>query len=479
MQNTAPDVNVMKGALPSNVEMEQMLLGAILNNNNHIEKIIEILKPDDFFVPFHQEVFKVILSFTERYSVATPVSIKNYVDQQIIVNNKEKSGFEYLVEITSRAQLVHDVSGVANLIHDLFLRRQLIMIAEEAIQYSYKENVNISANDRIEHLEQILFNLSSSGELKGDFIPLKNSLSNTLQKIKDAKARGGLVNGISTKLIEIDKITGGLQNSDLVILAARPSMGKTSLAINIGVNAAESFAAEAIENNHKAKAVAFFSLEMSADQIAARILSMKTGIEGSKIRSGHINREEFDTISTTSAKIGEMNFFIDDTPALSISGIRTRARRMKRQQNIGLIIIDYLQLARGTGYSKEMNRVQEIGEISQGLKAIAKELNIPVLALSQLSRAVESREDKRPLLSDLRESGNIEQDADVVMFIYREEYYLRNKDSQLFENQEMLSKIKNLAEVIVSKQRNGPTGKCILHFNANTTNFTNLDNEYA
>lgn len=468
--------------LPSNIEAEQSVLGVLLNNNERLEKVIDFLRPEHFFIPMHEKIFELIIKFNERGSLASPITLKNYVDTNAFMGDIEIAGFEYLVKITASAQVVYDIENLARHIHELALRRQIISIAEEAIQNSHKDEVEVSTNDRIEDIEQKLFNLAAVGEKEGKVVQLKASLKSTIQKIKETKDRGSTVSGVSSKLVELDKITSGFQNSDLVIIAARPSMGKTALAINVAINATEFFEEERKRRNllnTSIKSVGFVSLEMSADQIAARILSIKSGVDGSKIRTGSVNKEEFEKLARESAILSDMNFFIDDTPALSISAIRTRARRMKRQQNLGLLIIDYLQLIRSSGFSREMNRVQEIGEISQGLKAIAKELDIPVIALSQLSRAVETRENKRPLLSDLRESGNIEQDADVVMFIYREQYYLERgapaDSGKNAEWQALYDKVKNTAEVIIAKQRNGPIGICTLRFDTATTNFSSLD----
>jgi replicative DNA helicase len=471
--------------LPNNIEAEQAVIGALLNNNANLEKVIEFLKPEHFFIPAHQKIYDLIVKFNEKGSLANAITLKNHLDKESFMDF-ELSGFEYLVKITASSQVIYDIAHLGKAVYELALRRNIISIAEESILESYKDEVDISTNDRIEKIEQKLFNLAISGEKDNALLQLRSSLKTTIHKIREAKARGGSISGVSTKLIEIDRITGGLQNSDLIILAARPSMGKTSLAINIAVNACEFFEEEykrtKQSNPQNLKSVGFMSLEMSADQIAARILSIKTAVDGSKIRTGTVNKEEFDKLVRESGNLSEMNMFIDDTASLSISAIRTRARRMKRQHNLGILIIDYLQLVRASGMSKDANRVHEIGEISQGLKAIAKELDIPVIALSQLSRAVESREDKRPLLSDLRDSGNIEQDADIVMFIYREEYYLERKVPLEFDKnaewQERYNRIKNTAEVIVAKQRNGPVGTCSLRFNTATTNFSNLDTHH-
>lgn len=477
MKNDSSDIVKIR-EMPNNIEAEQALLGAFLNNNEHIEKVIDFLKPESFFSPMHQKIFKLIAKFVEKGSIANPITLKSYFKDEELLDHAVNS-FDYLVKLVADSQVVVDVTNLSRHVYDLAIRRQLISIAEDAINGSHIEDPDISAGDRIEEVEQKIFNLVNHGERNGNFSQIKESIKGAIERIRDVKKRGKSISGVSSKLVELDKITSGLQNSDLIIIAARPSMGKTALAINIALNAADYFCEEHKDSQEKTPAVGFISLEMSSEQIATRILSIKTGIEGGKIRVGAINKDEFNNLVKESGRISEVPIFIDDTPALSISAIRTRARRLKRQHNLGLLVIDYLQLVRGSGSNRDMNRVQEIGEISQGLKAIAKELNIPVIALSQLSRAVETREDKRPLLSDLRESGNIEQDADVVMFIYREEYYLDRRVPIEFDKnadwQERYNKVKNTAEIIIAKQRNGPIGTCTLRFDSNTTNFSNLD----
>ena len=459
--------------LPHNIEAEQLIIGSFLNNNEYVNKIADFLLPEHFYIQFHNRIYKSIIRFMERGMIATPVSLKGFFDNTEFSSVDGMSAFEYLVRLAANAEVIIDIYSVAHSIYDSAIRRQLITIGEDIVNESYKENVELTANIRMESAEQKLFNLATSGVSEKGFSPIAESVSNALNKIELLAKNKKSISGISSKFIELDKLTGGLQNSDLLILAARPAMGKTSFAINIGVNAAEVFYDEGTDQS-----VAIFSLEMSADQIAARIMSMKSGIEGSKIRTGNfISNDDFRKLSNSSADISKLPLFIDDSPELSISAIRTRARRMKRQSNLSLIIIDYLQLVTSRDY-KEINRVQEIGQVSQGLKALAKELNIPIIALSQLSRAVELREDKHPQLSDLRESGNIEQDADIVMFLYREEYYLNKKipteEDKHGEWQEKLGKVKNIAEISIAKHRNGPVGNFNLRFDAGTTSFFNL-----
>lgn len=467
--------------VPYNSRAEQAILGNFLINNEQINKVSDLLSPDHFYVPLHKKIYEAILRFQERGMVANPITLKSYFNAEKILQDSGVESYEYLVNLSSAASPITSVETLAKTIYDLAMRRGLINLAEETLTLAYTEDFNISANEMIEAAEQNLFNLASSGNSESKLISIRDSLLISLTNINELKKRGGRVNGVSSGYTQLDKLMGGMQNSDLIILAARPSMGKTSLAVNIALNAAESFFKnKPKDKNAKMPAVAVFSLEMSSDQLTNRILAVKTGIDGSKIRNGMVNKEEFIKLSEECRKINDIPFYIDDTPAITISALRTRARRLKRMHNVGLIIVDYLQLLRGTSGGNNNNRVQEVGEITQGLKAIAKELNIPVVALSQLSRAVESRENKRPLLSDLRESGNIEQDADVVMFIYRAEYYLEreipDEGEKHREWEESIEKMRNIAEVIIAKQRNGPTGTVSLHFNTATTGFSNLEN---
>jgi len=468
--------------LPANIDAEQAVLGSFLNNNENVNKVADFLLPEHFYVPIHRKIYEAILKFMERGMIASPITLKSYFEKEEALQDSGVNGLDYLLKLSVNATTIVNLTHFSKDIYDTALRRNLIDIGQDAVNESYEKDVNKTAKDLIEYTEQKLFNLASSGDGDSGFVELKSTMNEALRRIDIARKNGGDVNGVSTGYIDLDKLLGGLQASDLLILAARPSMGKTSLVINMALNAAESFAKEELKVDERKRSVGVFSLEMSAEQIAARLLSIKTGIDGSRIRIGNISKDEFGTLLKESAGLNDTPIFIDDTPALSISAVRTRARRMKRQHNLGLIVVDYLQLLRGSSSASEGNRVQEIGEISQGLKAIAKELDIPVIALSQLSRAVESREDKRPQLSDLRESGNIEQDADVVMFIYREEYYLSRKmpqpgDEKFHQWQEDMDRVKSIAEVLIAKQRNGPIGNVSLRFDTRTTGFADLDQD--
>ncbi len=459
-----------------NMEAERAVLGAILNDNKKLEDISEILNPENFFVPLHGKIFSSITKLVDNGNAATPIILKQYLKDFKSEDGNEDC-FSYMIKLVADSQMVLNIKDLAILVYELALRRDLVRVGEELVQESRQDDINISVNDRIERTENKLFNLALYGEKDKGFRKIDITIEEAMQKISLTRSAGKNISGVTTGFIDMDKITGGFQSSDLIILAARPSMGKTALAMNLAMNAAESF------KNIDSSSVGFISLEMSSIQIVNRILAMKTGIPSNRIRLGNLDGEvELRKLIDCSKNLNELQIFIDDTAALSIASIRTRARRLKRRNNLGLLIVDYLQLVRGSGNLRDFNRVQEIGEISYGLKAIAKELDIPVIALSQLSRAVESREDKRPMLSDLRESGNIEQDADVVMFIYREEYYLDRKapieSEKNSEWQEKMNMVRNQAEIIFAKQRNGPVGQCTLRFDAPTTSFSNFLNRH-
>jgi replicative DNA helicase len=468
---------LLKG-LPCNIDAENAVLGSFLNNNENVNKVADILLPEHFYVPLNRKIYEAILKLMERNLIATPITLKNYFEKEETLEKTGIKSLDYLLKLSSNATSIINLLPYAKDIYETSIKRYLINIGESVIEESYNHDINTHAVELIEKTEQKLFNLASQGYSETGFLPIRNSLSESIRRIDIARKRGEDINGISTGFVDLDKILGGLQDSDLLILAARPSMGKTALAINVALNSAVSFLKE--KDIEKKKSVGIFSLEMSSEQIVNRLLSIKTSIDGSRIRIGNISKEEFEVLLKESSDLNEMPIYIDDTPALTISAVRTRARRLKRQYNLGLIIIDYLQLLRSSSDNRERNRVQEIGEISQGLKAIAKELDIPVIALSQLSRAVENREDKRPQLSDLRESGNIEQDADVVMFIYREEYYKGRQMPQVGTDgfqawQDEMDKIKNIADIIIAKQRNGPIGNISLRYDNRTTGFNNLE----
>ncbi len=462
-----------------NIAAEQAILGTIILNNEYLNRVSEFLTPEHFYEPAHQKIYSQILHNVEKTNIiANQVTLKQFFDNEQSI--KAIGAASYLSTLLSQASAIIDIADYARLIQDLALKRSLVMIGEEIVNSAYKVNEKSSGQEQIEKAESGLFNLANQGSGKSDFRNISVSLKETLDKTILARKRDNHISGVSTGLADFDKMLSGMQNSDLLILAGRPSMGKTALAINMAVNACKFLNRDVVDEKGK-KAVGFFSLEMSADQLSARILSMEASINATKFRTGQINDMEWEAIATRSADIASWPFFIDDTPALSISAVRTRTRRMIRKHNLAFIVIDYLQLLKGSSSRGSENRVQEISEITQGLKAIAKEFQIPVLALSQLSRAVEQRDDKRPQLSDLRESGSIEQDADVVAFIYRESYYLERKqppeaDIAKFEEwRSEMSRMRNVSEVIIAKQRNGPVGSLHLYFDAEFTKFGNLD----
>ena len=464
----------------SNLEAEQSLLGTIILNNEYLSRVLEFLLPEHFYEPAHQKIYAQIIHNVEKVSiVANQITLKQFFEND--ENIKAIGGAKYLSTLLATASGIFDIADYGRIIYDLALKRKLVMIGEDVVNRVYKTENNLSAQDQIEQAEANLFDLAEKGgNGKSDFRNISFSIKETLDKTLLARKRDSHISGVSTGFTDLDRILSGLQQSDLFILAGRPSMGKTAIAINIAVNACK-FLNPNLDDKKNLKAVGFFSLEMSSDQLASRILSMECSINATKFRTGQLSENEWEVVATRSAEIAKMPFFIDDTPALSISAIRTRARRMLRKNNLGLLVIDYLQLIRGSSSRSAENRVQEVSEITQGLKAIAKELNIPVIALSQLSRAVEQREDKRPQLSDLRESGSIEQDADVVAFIYRDSYYkerMRPPENEVDKFQKWkneMQQVAHKAEFIIAKQRNGPVGSVELFFDAEFTRFGNLD----
>lgn len=470
-------------SIPHNILAEQFLLGAILTNNELYNRVNDFLLGEHFYEPVHSRIYEAIGIYLERSMSATPITLKNYFDKDLTL--LELGGASYLAKLAGLSTTIINALDHGRIIYDLAIRRKLINIGELIVNEAYEQEIEKTALEQIERAEQELFNLASEGKTgeNSGFCGLKNSLINAIEKITIAHRHKEQVTGVSTGFIDLDNILCGFQDSDLLILAARPSMGKTALAVNLAINSCNY-----LFNKHQASksneqesppSVGFFSLEMSSDQLAARMLSMSSTLNASKLRSGHIDDRDFSKLLNSAKNLQQLPFFIDDTPALSISALRTRARRLKRRHNLALLFVDYLQLVKGSSKSSEANRVQEVSEITQGLKAIAKELNIPVIALSQLSRAVEQREDKRPLLSDLRESGSIEQDADIVMFIYRDEYYISRREPRAGTEehnkwQAEMDQAMNISEIIIAKQRNGPIGNIKLYFDAHTTKFTNF-----
>lgn len=479
-----PDITT----LPQNIEAEQALLGAILANNKAFEKISEFLKPQHFADSMHSKIFDVISKIITRGRVADVITLKSFFEQDGSLD--EVGGIKYLIKLADSSTPLTNAEYYAQFIYDKYLRRELIATGFDIVNNATKEDLESDASEQIELAEKRLFELSNQGDINGGFVDFSQALTTSLAHIEEAYQKDGKISGLPTSLDALDNKTGGLNNSDLIIIAGRPAMGKTALATNMAYNVAE-YMMHAKNIDEKSKGVAFFSLEMSADQLASRILSTVTQTNGHKMRTGELDNAEFTRIAAAVRELERIPFYIDDTPGLNINAIRTRARRLKRNKGLGCIVIDYIQLINGTGSKRsEGNRVQELSEISRGLKILAKELNVPVIALSQLNRGVEQREDKRPVMSDLRESGSIEQDADIVMFVYRENYYLQNEEPQqkASETPEHLQKrieewearkraTQNVAEVIIGKQRHGPTGTVQLFWNGDFAQFGNLAKE--
>ena len=465
--------------IPHNLEAEQALLGAVLVNNKAFERVSEFLRAEHFFDPVHGRIFAACHKLIERGQVADPLTLKAYFEQDGDLSQVQ--GGRYLAELAASVVTVVNAEHYGRLIHDLHLRRELIDIGEDMVNEAYRHDLDVSANDQIEKAEKHLFDLATTGDVQGGFIKFEQSLASAITMAEAAFRRHSHVTGVTSGLIDLDRKLGGLHQSDLIILAGRPSMGKTALATNMAFNAAKS----CLETRGKEGAVVgFFSLEMSAEQLATRILSDEAEIPSEKIRKGEMRRNDFPRLVEAANTLHQVPMFVDDSAGLNLTALRTRALRLKRQHNLGLIVIDYLQLMRPSANGRSENRVQEISEITRGLKIIAKDLEVPVLALSQLSRQVEQREDKRPQLSDLRESGSIEQDADVVMFVYREAYYEAKREptqgtAEYAQWQEKMDRIHNLANVFVAKQRHGPTGTIDLHFEGAYTRFSNLEKRYT
>jgi len=457
--------------LPNNIEAEQAVIGSILVTNEIFDEISIIISSTNFYDPMHQKIFSAIENLIFKGLLANPITLKNYFE-----NEKDDLDVpEYLVKITKFSTSVRQAIEYSKIIYDMFVRRELIKISEQTIDTAKINDLNTSGQNIIENSERLLFDLAEKGSFNSSLVKFDEAMKQTIEMASAAyKNEEGIV-GVPTGLRDLDDRLGGLHQSDLIIIAGRPSMGKTALATNIAFNAAKK-----LQDNGKKSSIAFFSLEMSSEQLSTRILAEQARIKSNDIRRGRISDEQFDKFIETSKNISELPLYIDETPAISIAAVSNRARRIKRLFGLDMIVVDYIQLMRGTFNNKD-GRVQEISEITQGLKAIAKELSVPVVALSQLSRAVEQRDDKKPQLSDLRESGSIEQDADVVMFVYRESYYLERKEPrpatvEHAEWQAKMNEVSNLAELIIGKQRHGPTGNVMLEFEAMFTKFKDTQN---
>ncbi|MGP1395189.1 MAG: replicative DNA helicase [Inquilinaceae bacterium] len=465
--------------MPANEEAEQALLGALLTNPEALDRVSDFLRADHFYYPAHGRIYGACLTLRDQGRRADPVTLKAAFEQD--GDLKDLGGARYLAELAAGIHSVVNVFDYARTIHDLHLRRQLILIGEETVNDAYDHDVEVAPSEQIQGAEEKLYSLASEGDYRRDFVQFGEVLKTTLDNAAKALNRDTALTGVTTGLSDLDRWLGGLQPSDLIIIAGRPSMGKTALATNIAFNAAKAYQHT---GGREGAVVGFFSLEMSSDQLATRILSEESRIPSETIRKGDMAKRDFPRLVEASHTISQIPLFIDDTAGLTISTLRTRAMRLKRQHNLGLVVVDYLQLMRPPQTSRGDNRVQEISEITRGLKIVAKDLNVPVIALSQLSRKVEDREDKRPQLADLRESGSIEQDADVVLFVFREAYYVGKSQpmegtSEHADWQAKMERINHLAEAIIAKQRHGPTGKVDLHFEGAFTRFSNLDRRHG
>ena len=504
VQSSSHDFSVIGGGdddityrvMPNNEEAEQALLGAILVNNEVLNRVADFLRAEQFYLPVHARIFEAIEQLVERGQIANPITLKTFFERDEALS--DIGGADYLARLASSAATIINAGEYGRQIHDLYVRRQLIAIGEDVVNDAFDQQVDETASGQIEKAEKSLFDLAESGSYERDFRSFKDVAVDAIELMEAAYRKEAGMTGVSTGLRDLDEFLGGLHRSDLVILAGRPGMGKTSFATNIAFHAAKQYRAEVQENGGArvvdGAVVGFFSLEMSSEQLVTRILSEESGIPSQLLRRGQINARDFDAIVRASQEMSRIPLYIDDTPALTIQGLRTRARRLKRQHGLSLVVVDYLQLVRPSTRAGSDNRVQEVSEVTQGLKALAKELDVPVLALSQLSRAVEQREDKRPLLSDLRESGSIEQDADAVLFLYREEYYLERQEPQpkageneadakfrerLEHWEQRMEKRRGITEVIIAKHRHGATGDVEVYFDGATTKYTDLETRYS
>jgi replicative DNA helicase len=481
-------------ALPQNVEAEAALLGALMIDNRLVEDIQTRLQPHHFFEPLHGRIYESILRLTDRNMIANPVTLRPLFEADEGI--KEVGGPAYLAQLTGSGAAVIGARDFAAQIYDLALLRALIGVGRDLVESALDTSEEVAPLAQIEKAETELYKVAEEGGVEGKAKSFGEATKLAIEMAERALNSGGHLSGITTGLDSLNSKIGGLHRSDLIIIAGRPGMGKSALATNIAFAAAQRFLRDAEDGIEAGKgagaAVALFSLEMSADQLATRVLAEQSSISSENLRMGRISQQEFRQLARAAGELQSLPLYIDDTPGLTIAALRARARRLKRQKGIGMVIIDYLQLLQGTGKNSNENRVQEISEISRGLKQLAKELDLPVIGLSQLSRAVEQREDKRPQLSDLRESGSIEQDADIVLFIYREDYYVASRepkrpvegdDSKAHEAHEEwardMSRVYGLAELIVAKQRHGATGKVRLKFDSRITKFSDVaDDSY-
>ena len=464
---------------PHNIDAEQALLGAIMVNNDAYYRVSDFLLPEHFMEAVHRQIFEVAVSLIKAGKLATPITLKTYLGDADLGG---VTPMQYLARLAAEATTVINAGEYGRTIYDLAIRRRLITIGEDMVNGAYEAPVESRPRDQIEATERRLYELAESGKYDGGFQKFSDALTAAIDMAAKAYQRDGKLSGIATGLTDLDAKMGGLQPSDLIILAGRPAMGKTSLVTNIAFNIAKAYRGEKQADGTMLTVnggiVGFFSLEMSAEQLATRIIAEQSGVPSYKIRRGDIRPEDFYKITDAARDMQTIPFYIDQTGGLSIAQLAARARRLKRQRGLDLLVVDYLQLLSGAA-KKGDNRVQEMTEITTGMKALAKELAVPIIGLSQLSRQVENRDDKRPQLADLRESGSIEQDADVVMFVFREEYYVGNKKpregtEEFFAWEAEMQRVHGKAEVILGKQRHGPTGTVELQFDANITRFSNL-----
>ncbi len=466
MENNLSIVKDQFKELPNNIEAEQSVIGSILVSNDIFDEINTIISSVNFYDPMHQKIFEAVESLIYKGMLANPITLKNYFEDE----KDDLNVPEYLVKITKFSTSVRQAIEYSKIIYDMFVRRELIKISEKTIDSAKLNDLETNGRSIIESSERLLFDLAEKGSFNSSLVKFDEAMKQTIEMASAAyKNEEGIV-GVPTGLKDLDDKLGGLHQSDLIIIAGRPSMGKTSLATNIAFNAAKK-----LQESGKKSSIAFFSLEMSSEQLSTRIISEQARISSNDIRRGRISDDQFDKFLETSKNISELPLYIDETPAISIAALSNRARRIKRLFGLDMIVVDYIQLMRGTTVNKD-GRVQEISQITQGLKAIAKELSVPVVALSQLSRQVEQRDDHKPQLADLRESGSIEQDADVVMFVYREGYYLQRKEPreatvEHAEWQAKMNEVAHLAQIIIGKQRHGPIGNVTLEFEERFTKF--------
>jgi replicative DNA helicase len=469
---------------PHNLEAEQALLGAILVNNEACDRVSAFLTPEHFFEAVHARIFEAAATLIRAGKLASPVTLKSYFDNDATL--KEIGGPAYLARLAANATTIINAEEYGRTVYELAQRRKLIGIGTDLVNEAFDPEIEDTSKDLIERAEQTLYEMAETGKYGQGFQPFARALTDAVDMAASAYQRDGGLSGISTGLRDLDEKMGGLQSSDLIILAGRPAMGKTALGTNIAYHVARAYKAEH-QTDGSVKVmdggvVAFFSLEMSSEQLATRIIAEQSGVSSERIRRGKISEDEFHRIVEVSRELQSLPLYIDATGGLTIAQLAARARRLKRQRGLGLVLVDYLQLLTGSSRRAAEGRVQEVSEITVGLKALAKELNVPIIALSQLSRQVENRDDKRPQLADLRESGSIEQDADVVLFIYRDEYYLARKEPRpnTTEHQQWMdemARVHGVAEVIIGKQRHGPTGIVELQFDASLTKFQNLVRE--